>query len=119
MADTVIHTPGRLRVWYLALDKETYGENAGKPILTTEDGEEEIAGVIDNAHNAERLVKCWNACVGIDPKAVPMLLRAVALFMRLVPGMEIRNWPPGFRLRDEAMKAGTDAMATAHPKPEF
>ena len=33
--------------------------------------------------------------------------------MAVMPGLEVRNWPPGFRLRDDAMAACRQALAKA------
>jgi len=38
------YTPGPWRTWELAPDVETYGKNAGRVIVTTQDGEVEICG---------------------------------------------------------------------------
>jgi hypothetical protein len=40
------------KVWHLANDPATYGDNAGKPIITTEDGETEICGVVHDPKDA-------------------------------------------------------------------
>lgn len=52
----------RWMVWQLADDRETYGENAGKTIITTLDQEDEICSVIPE-DEATKIVAAHNAIV--------------------------------------------------------
>lgn len=48
------------RVYALADDEKTYGENAGKLIITTEDGEQEVCGVVCSKDVADHIVYLHN-----------------------------------------------------------
>lgn len=51
MTNEIPKAPDEWIVWRLGDDKAEYGDNAGKVIITTENGEEEICGVVyDEAH---------------------------------------------------------------------
>lgn len=47
-----MRTPGPWYVWQLASDPEAYGLHAGKLIVTAENGETEICGVVYNSDDA-------------------------------------------------------------------
>ena len=77
------HTPEPWVVWFLANDPATYGDDAGKPIITTADGECEITGVIPIEADAHRIVAAVNACKGLSTDElasglIPRLFAALA-----------------------------------------
>jgi hypothetical protein len=77
------HTPEPWVVWILANDPTTYGNDAGKPIITTADGECEITGVIPIEADARRIVAAVNACKGLSTDElasgmIPQLFEALA-----------------------------------------
>ncbi len=49
--------------------------------------------------------------------AAPDLLKALRLCVAWMPCAEVRSWPPGFRLRTEALEAALAAIAKAEGKP--
>lgn len=64
---------GRLwSVWQLADDREAYGENAGRFIIVTDDGEEEIdaAGIYSEQDAAQAIVDQHNANVSLGPDTI-------------------------------------------------
>jgi hypothetical protein len=52
-------TPGPWQVFILADDPLTYGDNAGKPIITAQDHDTEICGVVVNPADAPILAASW------------------------------------------------------------
>ena len=50
-------TPRPWKLWRLADDVKTYGDKAGKLILVTEDGEEEVCGPFWNDEDAEFVLR--------------------------------------------------------------
>lgn len=48
--------------------------------------------------------------------AAPELLAALEKCMEYIPGSEVRSWPPGFRLKDAAVRAALAAIAKARGK---
>lgn len=65
-------TARKWKVWSLADDEEAYGENAGRHIITTEDGEDEITGIVYKLEDAELLASA--------PTLVEMLDNVTASF---------------------------------------
>ena len=45
-------TKGPWIVWQLAPDSVAYGDDAGKRIITTANGEEEVCGIVPSEHDA-------------------------------------------------------------------
>jgi hypothetical protein len=65
-------------VWHLADDPATYGDNAGKPIITTTDGEDEICSVLAE-QLATQIVEAHNKTLDllrINDAATVLLLEA-------------------------------------------
>lgn len=60
-------TPGPWSVYQLADDVETYGNSAGKWIITADNGNVEVCGVIDRLEDAEWTVKACNGALAADP----------------------------------------------------
>ena len=56
------------RVWELANDRKEYGDDAGKCIITTEDGETEITGVVIDRETAHEIVTAHNSLIYKDKK---------------------------------------------------
>ena len=69
------HTPGPWRKVIAA--GETVLLNDGTCPIGSDDGQAAVAGGDDPEANADRIIACVNACEGINPKAVPVLLAAV------------------------------------------
>lgn len=44
-------------------------------------------------------------------RAAAQMEKALEACRKYIPGSEVRNWPPGHRLRDEALKSSFDALA--------
>ena len=67
----------------LANDKDEHGENAGKVIITTEDGEQEICGVVYDEAHARLMARA------------PQLLAALkALRVAVIQGGDVAfSWP--------------------------
>ena len=89
------HTPGRLE-----LDKRLL--KIGALWIAEMSGTMENPGV---AADAEHLIACWNACEGINPEAVPELLKALRAFLAWEGAV---NWTParfGIPLRAAIAKA--------------
>ena len=64
------HTMGKLMI---VRSGESFGLSEGSvkaPRVATISTEQLLPGAV-----AKRLIDCWNACKGIDPEAVPELLR--------------------------------------------
>lgn len=47
------HTPGPWVPWELAWEEPEYGAAAGKAIITTADGEDEVCGIVYNKDDAK------------------------------------------------------------------
>lgn len=79
------HTPGRLEV---CLSRQSDGLPNGHMLcdLTTGD---EVATIPESeppelfANTARRLAACWNACDGLNPEAVPDLIKALEGVVRV------------------------------------
>jgi len=71
------------------------------------DFEDEAAGIADSKLNAARIVACVNACQGINPEALPLLVKALDAMMTV---QSKRRHPLG--QPDEGIAyAAADAMA--------
>ena len=68
---TTDHTP---EPWF------AYDCNAGTGIgaVDTDDGEHLNLGAMESEANAAHIVACVNACAGINPEAVPEMLKALS-----------------------------------------
>ena len=64
-------TPGPWAIYYLANDVETYGDNANCPIITADNDETEICGVIDNPADA-RLISAAPDLLASLKELLPM-----------------------------------------------
>ena len=98
------HTPGPWR--------PEFGNNRASVIAKVE---HEVATVHQlRSTNAEedgnRGVMIANAAL---IAAAPDLLGALELCVAWMPCAEVRSWPPGFRLRDEALAVARAAIAKA------
>ncbi len=78
------HTPGPLELWtgcsWRRFGSKTTGETVCEPTVL-HDGQADLyfRNGGQSGPDAKRLVACWNACEGINPEAVPELLRAAKL----------------------------------------
>lgn len=44
-------------------------------------------------------------------RTAPQMEKALEACRKYIPGSMVRSWPPGHRLRDEALKSSADALA--------
>ena len=88
------HTPGKVRICEPITTER--GRAWGINGLATPDGfngasDCRLAEVFSIEANAARFVACWNACTGLNPEAVPDLLRACQAFVEQV--VKLKGFP--------------------------
>ncbi len=114
MTEQAKHTPGPLSfkktITHSGVYREIWAESEGR----------KVAGHIYTDEDAERIVACWNACAGINPKAVPDLLEACKVqggAIDLLFAMLIQAHPSFLPTKSgqpwEALLAGNTAIAKA------
>lgn len=81
---TYKHTAGPWRVYVLADDSETYGNIAGMPIVTADDGNSEVCGACLNPADAQLIA------------AAPELLAVVKSILAMIDYCPDAKWFPDF-----------------------
>lgn len=89
------HTPGQLKVGHRGY---IYASKSGKGIdepVVAEPRHSISISASERKANASHLVACWNACEGINPKAVPELLKVLKACSKVAKSGEsdIRGLP--------------------------
>lgn len=78
------HTPGKL---IIELGSAKSASNGA--FILKADRDEKLTSPTERDSNIEHAVDCWNACIGINPEAVPDLLAALQNLDREITALEM------------------------------